>query len=204
MRTLVLACTLALICSSVSSGQTHSSANLSKAAASPLARLRSKIPVDELPILTVDALAGHFTSSPDELRRRVGPILSGDDLYLFPDGSYLYSTWSDIPPTAIQDKGSWVVSGDELTLKSDSDITWNPGAERRYLLVRRASHPDEILAVGRDRELAYFEKHADRDPEFMLLLVSKVRIAGISRKTSVELKKELMQKAWRPEFFKPK
>jgi len=166
-----------------------------------LARLRSKLDVERLSDMTIDTIVGRYSSTPDELRRRVVP-LSGDDLYFFPDGTYFYYVWSDIPPATIRDKGKWALSRDGLTLTSDSDITWNPGAERRYLLVRRRSHPQEILAVGMDRDLRYFEEHADDDPEFMLLLVSKVRVNVISGKESIELKKKLLREAWRPRFYK--
>jgi hypothetical protein len=194
-------CLLALFVCNVLLGQEHSSVVQSPDHGRSLARLRSKIDVERPSDLTTNAIVGHYSSTPDELRRRVVP-LSGDDLYVLPDGSYLYYVWSDIPPGTIRDKGTWVVSGDELTLTSDSDITWNPGAERRYLLVRRRSQTQEILAVGMDRDLRYFEEHAGDDAEFMLLLVAKVRVNGISAKESIGLKKKLMREAWRPGFYK--
>ena len=126
------------------------------------------------------------------------------DLYLFPDGRYLYYVLSDIPPATIRDKGRWAASDEEVMLTSDTDITWNPGADRRYLLVHRRSHPQEILAVGLDRELRYFEKNSGKDPEFMLLLVSKTRVSGISEKESIELRKKLMREAWNPTFYTAK
>lgn len=129
--------------------------------------------------------------------------MSGDDLYLFPDGSYLYLVWADIPPTTIQDKGKWAVSGSEIVLTSDSEIKWKPGAERRYLLIHRSAHADEILAVGTDYGSRYFQEHAKDDPEFVLLLVSKVRINGITQKETDDLKEKLIREAWRPEFYKP-
>jgi len=110
-----------------------------------LARLRSKLAVDPIPVLTKDAIAGHFTTSSEELGRRVGPFLGGDDLYLFPDAAYLYHVWSDIPPATIRDNGVWVILGDEIVLTPDSDIIWNPGADRRYVLVprpKKAWRPD--------------------------------------------------------------
>lgn len=53
-----------------------------------------------------------------------------------------------------------------------------------------------------DRDLRYFEEHAKDDPEFMLLLVAKVRVNGISEEESIKLKKKLMREAWRPGFYK--
>jgi hypothetical protein len=200
-RTQVLVCLLALFVSNALQGQEHRSAVQSQDSEKGLARLRSKIDVERPSDLSANAIVGRYSSSPDELRRKVVPF-SGNDLYLFPDGSYFLYFWSDVPPASIQDKGAWVVSGDELTLTSDSDITWNPEADRRHLLVRRRSHTQEILAVGMGRDLRYFEENAKDDPDFMLLLVSKVRVNGISARESIELKKKLMRKAWHPEFCK--
>lgn len=198
-----LVCLLALFVCAVSLGQEQSSAVQSPDLEKKWARLRSKIDVERPSELNATAIVGHYSSSPDELRRRVPP-LSGDDLYLFPDSSYFYCVWSDVAPATIRDKGTWVASGDELTLTSDSGITWNPLTERRYLLLRRRSHAQEILAIGIDRDLPYFEKNAKRDPEFMLLLVSKVRVNGITSEESIDLKKKLMREAWHPEFYKSK
>ena len=97
----------------------------------------------------------------------------------------LFLWWSDIPPTTIRDKGKWAVSGNEITLTSDPDIKWKPGAERHYLMIHRSAHADEIL-VGTDSDSRYFEKNAKEDPEFMLLLVSKARINVISEKDTNE------------------
>jgi hypothetical protein len=168
-----------------------------------LARLRSKIDIEPVDVLAMNSIAGHYSSSSDELREKAGPPLSGNDLYLFPDGTYLYCTWSDIPPDTIRDKGSWNVSGGEINLTTDSDVTWNPGTERHYLLVHRRSKTQEVIAVGMDRSLRYFEKHAKDDPEFMLLLVSMIRVSEISLTDSNKLKERLVQEDWRPGFYKP-
>jgi hypothetical protein len=196
------ACLYILIVCGMAYAQERPSSTRSTNTETSFARLRSKIDIQRVAAPTMSSVAGHYSSSPDELRKQVVP-LSGDDLYLFPDGSYLYLEWSDIPPTTIRDKGKWAVSGSEIALTSDHDITWKPGAERHYLLVRRSGTADEILAVGTDSDSRYFEEHAEDDPEFMLLLVSKARINGISEKDADDLKKKLIREAWRPEFYKP-
>lgn len=199
-KTLSLLCLLALVVCGVLHGQERSSPTRSLSPEISFARLRSKIDVERVSDLTTNAVAGKYSSSPDELRKRVLP-LGGDYLYFFPDGSYIYLFWSDIPPATIQDKGHWVASEGEVRLTSDSDITWIPGAERRYLLVRRRSHPQEILAIGVERDIPYFEKNADRDPEFQLLIGSKMQVSRISPKESAQLKEKLMHDAWRPHFY---
>lgn len=200
LRTSGSACLCFFIAFATALAQQQRSSTPSLNADSSFALLRSKIDVERVSA-PMNSIAGHYSSSPEELRKRVVP-LSGDDLYLFPDGSYLFLWWSDIPPTTIRDKGKWAVSGSEITLTSDPDIKWKPGAERHYLTIRRSAHADEILVVGTDSDSRYFEKNAKEDPEFMLVLVSKTRINGISEKNTNELKKKLMREAWRPNFYK--
>ncbi len=65
-------------------------------AKNPLDRLRDKIPVNPVVKVAPTQLAGQYTSTSEKLRRHVGPFLSGSDLYLFPDGTYIYCEWADI------------------------------------------------------------------------------------------------------------
>ena len=89
-------CLLALVVCGALHGQQRSSATRSLSPEIGFARLRSKIDVERAGDLTTNAVAGQYSSSPDELHKRVVP-LSGDELYLFPDGSYIYLFWSDGP-----------------------------------------------------------------------------------------------------------
>lgn len=147
-------------------------------------------------------LAGHYTGQTPELRSRVGPFLSGEDLYLFPDGSYLYCQSADLMAETIYDKGRWLASEGALSLTSDSDVRWQPQVERHHLLVRRAGRKTEVMVVGVPRGFKYFEERAARDPELMLLIVgmARVEVFGGNRWNSV--KAHLMKEAWNPDFFR--
>ena len=72
--------------------------------------------------------------------------------------------------------------------------------------MRRVAHGDEVLLVGIEKSLPYFEKEAGSDPELMLEIVGLQREGSLSQAASMELKAKLMREAWRPEFFdqKPK
>ena len=171
-----------------------------QAPASPLERLQRKIAVEALPASSPSQLAGHYTSASSELGKRIGGFLTGEDLYLFADSTYLYCEWGDIEPLTIYDKGKWLVSGGRLTLSSDADITWPLRRESRYLLFRRAGRPQEALLIGLKEQVAYFEKQAaSDDPEAMLLIVSLVREKVYSPSEGRRLKAQLMADAWRPE-----
>jgi len=171
-------------------------------AASPLDRIRAKTPVDPVTNLTPVQIAGQYSNPSWEYIKRSGGALSGDDLYIFPDQTYIYCEWADISPTTIIDKGTWSFSGSVLELKSDPEITWGTRLERRLLVVRRPSHTKEILLMGIEEELPYFEKEAGDDPAGMLLIVGRQRRRVIKPAGAARLKARLMQESWRPESFR--
>jgi len=170
-------------------------------ARSPLERLRMKVRVEAVTEVAPAQLAGQYTSTSEELGKRVGPFLSGNDLYLFADGTYIYCEWTDIEPVTVYDKGTWVFKNGEVALTSDPQIGWKPGAERAYVAVHRVSRTGEILLVGTGRDLDYFEKHAGNDPEFMLLVSAKMRQKTFSQQEAEKVKATLMKDAWRPKYF---
>ncbi len=172
---------------------------VSETSSAPLDRLRAHVPVDLISGVPASAIAGHYSSHPKELGRSA---LSGNDFYLFPDGSYLYLEWGDVEPRTVRDKGTWTFSSGELQLKSDPDVTWDPGAGRTYLVVHRESKPTEVLLIGLGRALSYFEEKADDDPNYMLLLVAKTRTESFHQKSAARIKTRLMREAWKPEYFR--
>ena len=105
-------------------------------------------------------------------------------------------------PTTVYDKGTWDISDGILKLTSSPEITWNPEVERRFLVVHRRSQAAEILLVGIDEKLPYFEEQAGDDPEIMQLIVAKQH-AGTQltvRLKTAQLKAQLMRESWRPEY----
>jgi hypothetical protein len=174
-----------------------------QSAASPLNRIQAKIRVAPVINLTPVQIAGQYANPSKELVKRVGPPLSGDNLYIFPDKTYVFCRWADVMENTIFDKGAWSFAGGILELKSDPEITWDdPELERRFLVVRRSSHTEEILLVGINRAVPYFEKNAGDDPELMLLIVGMQKENIISQSEGSKLKANLMRTAWRPDFFR--
>ena len=171
---------------------------IASAQVSPLKQLQKKISVQSVSDLTLDRLAGKYSNPP----REMGAGLSGDDLYLFPDGTYIYDEWADIEPTTIRDKGKWTILQGFVQLTSDAEITWDAGAERKYLAVHRQTHADEILLVGTENALARFEQDAKDAPEIELLDICKERSKAISHSEFRKLKQRLMRFSWRPDHFK--
>jgi hypothetical protein len=165
-------------------------------------RLQAHLSVTPVNPINPAALAGHYTEQSSELKKRVGGFLSGEDLYLFPAGSYIYSELADIMPETIYDKGRWSVVNSVLQLSSDSDIHWDPNVDRTHVSIRRTGRPNEIMLVGLSRAISYFEENAGDDPEFMLLLVGMLRVRTFDAVSARATKARLLKGAWRPEFFR--
>jgi hypothetical protein len=171
---------------------------LGVAAQGPLERLQSKVEVAALGEMTPAQLAGKY-SNPTK-RFQFG--LTGNDLYLFADGTYIYDEWGDVEPRVIRDKGTWRVADAFVNLKSDSKITWDPDVERKYIVVHRLSRPNEILLVGTSRNLSHFEENSKNDPETELMIICKERLRTITGKQTIKIKEQLMRESWRPEYFR--
>ena len=168
----------------------------------PLERLQAKVSVESLGPVDMSKIAGHYANPSKEFVRKIGGVLSGDDLYLFPDGTYIYCEWADVQPLTIYDKGQWTFTNGAVELKSDPDVTWDPKADRTYVAVRRRSHRKEILLVGLGSDLPYFEQEARDDPESMLLIVCKGRRGKLTPASSKRVKAQLLEQSWHPEDFK--
>jgi hypothetical protein len=161
--------------------------------------LQAKVSVLAVNITSTEQLAGKYENPPKELIREWGGSLEGDELYLFPDCTYIYREWSDVSPLRVEDKGTWVLKDGYVELKSDPDVTWDPWVERRYMMVRRKSHRNEVLLIGTGRGLSFFESDAGDDPEGTLLVVAKGRDKRIKRSNSAKLKAKIMAESWRPQ-----
>jgi hypothetical protein len=167
------------------------------------ARIRSRITVAPL-TGSRSAIAGKYTSTPKELG---DSFLSGEDLHLFPDGTYIYCEWSDVMPMTVLDKGTWRVSDPTVELTSDPDITWKPRwgccspLERRFLLVQRVGHKRDALLMGMSYGLSGFEEDSKDDPGLRLLNSGLLRTAIYDRGKAIRVRARLMNEAWRPDTF---
>jgi hypothetical protein len=168
------------------------------AAQGPLERLQAKVKVAGVREMTPARLAGKYSNPTKQFQFG----LTGNDLYLFADGTYIYDEWGDVEPTAIRDKGTWNVADGIVNLKSYSEITWDPDVERKHIAIHRLSRPNEILLVGTVRDLSYFDENSNDDPETELMIICKERLRTITGKQTVKIKEQLMRESWRPEYFR--
>jgi len=162
-------------------------------------KIDAKIPMKDLSSLDATHIAGVFKNPGKSLMKRIGPGLSGDVLYLFPDGTYIYTEWSDVSPETISDKGTWTYSQSIVQLVSDRDVKWDPGIDRRLIALRRSSVREEVL-LSEMRRMSDFEEKAGKDPESMLLSVAKERSKPIQASEVSKLKASLMKNFWNPKL----
>ena len=68
-------------------------------------------------IKAIDIISGHYIGNYQD------PIpLAGNDLYLFPDRTYIYLHWADVMPIEICDRGTWEYQDGFTVLKTDGTI----------------------------------------------------------------------------------
>ena len=155
--------------------------------------LSSKVAI-EVVKATDGALVGQWTE---------GSGLSGSDLFLFSDHTYVFTEWADIWPETIHDKGTWSLSEGLLLFTPDTDVNWKPSTDRRFLLVRERAGTKPVL-FGLDRRLEIFADLIEEEPNDA---VGYFRVSTLSRATgrtarAKPTKKSLMECCWRPEAFR--
>ncbi len=147
--------------------------------------------------------AGHYSISP-EVRRRAGPPMTGDHLYLLPDGSYLYTEWGCLLPETIADKGTWTFAGGRIRLATDNSVSQKPARHDRtfFPLSVEVGGMRQFFVLGFPREYNYFREKTAPPDDFMFLLCARARIAELSASDAAATKAQLMRTAWNPDFYR--
>jgi hypothetical protein len=132
--------------------------------------------------------------------------LTGRELYLFEDGSYIATEWGCLQPETIHDKGRWTLEASVLRFEPDSDVTWKleRGSNRRYALLRV---DEEVRLFGLDWSLEAFEDlAADRSvgtPEELLEALSLSPAERWKGDQGRRRKADLLKTAWDPTYYQP-
>lgn len=131
--------------------------------------------------------AGHFTAS-TELAGGGIVLFDGNDLYLFPDASYLYVEWACEMPETIADRGTWSYVDGSIILLTDGTVRGGTNLmDRQYLpiLLKSSSEPElRLISVPYDPDDCGFPS-----------------VDKLEGKAARNLKQTLMKTAWRPEFW---
>jgi hypothetical protein len=148
-------------------------------------------------------LPGHYTSCHPDFDRLV---LSGHELYLFPDRTYLFIDWGDLLPDTIVDKGDWEYHDGLVRLRSDRSLAKRRPRDKTFVLMRfQYEQKKMLLLMGTSWNYSYFldfhDEEQDPDPGFMMILCSVQKEKGISPEESAPLRAKLMEDCWHPEYI---
>jgi hypothetical protein len=156
-----------------------------EAVASVLERLQRIVPEVQRAqsCLRAKQLAGRYSAETPLTAGMIGGT-SGNSLYLFRDGSYLYVEWADIFPETLMDRGRWSLRSGMLELTSDS-LSADKGflEDTHYVAfcLPESGRP-ALRIVGSNRQLAMLEKEFKEDQQgadnrrFLLMLYSRERL----------------------------
>jgi hypothetical protein len=145
--------------------------------------------------LSVESLAGHYSH---------GSGLSGFEFYLFSDASYIYTRWADIMPETIYEKGTWIVQDGFITLKPDGSLPRDRLPIDHVYAPLLLDESTEVHLMSHRWDFSCFlENVGKRKPDANMFNICTVRRKRQpSRAAQEEIRRELMARAWRPDFFK--
>jgi hypothetical protein len=145
--------------------------------------------------LTLDALAGHYSKN---------LFVAGSNYYLFSDGTYLYTTWADIMPETIYERGTWTVNGGCIHLTTDGSLPRDSMQPEDHVYVPMLFGNSKVRLVGWPHQFSFWfgtTDDPDEDPESEATVSfsfgSLTRAAALSGAAQETLRKELMRRAWR-------
>jgi hypothetical protein len=151
--------------------------------------------------LSVESAAGHYTH---------GGGLSGFELYLFSDATYIYTEWADMLRETIFEKGAWNVKDGFIVLKPDGSLPAEVSHQDHRYVPLLLDKSTTIYLMSHRWDYSYFldntiKRHAPNaevGDSTMFGICTMHRVRQLSRAAQEERRRELMSEAWRPEFFK--
>ena len=142
----------------------------------------------------VESLAGHYVDLLGTTEPKSG--LEGEDLYLFPDCSYIYVQWSDILLWGITDRGKWRYEDGYVLFDSVfCRFASNNLSESRYQclpFLLSGSKGDRLMLL----EMAWYYGHYLQDKKgragFVLSVLLLVRKDTITPEEGEGVKKDIL------------
>src|SRR5437588_12858348 len=95
----------------------------------PFDRLQAKVQVDPINGVSPQRLAGKYSNP----RKEFQGGLSGDALYIFPYGTYIYFDSADIEPLTVLDNGAWKLAAGLVAVTADMAVTELPDRVPSYV-----------------------------------------------------------------------
>jgi hypothetical protein len=146
---------------------THSAEEIIQAVQSLVPSAR-RLPQD---VRIEDILSGHY------VKNMLG--LTGTEVYLFPDQTYIWLDWDDISPRTIFDQGTWVYRDGVVALLTDRTVS--PGMEYLdRLYVPWIAPPGELFLPADDLSEQVFLLGAQTDGESVLTQANRGEEAAMA------------------------
>jgi hypothetical protein len=98
-------------------------------------------------------ISGHYSDSGPSMAGH--ERLSGSDLYLFPDGTYIYTEWADIMPETVYEKGNWKFEDSFISFTNDNSLKKAPSLEKKYFVF--LSLNETIFLMASTQAFEYFQ-----------------------------------------------
>jgi len=139
-----------------------------------------------------------------------GAGLSGRELYLFPDNTYMFTDWSDMREETVCDRGSWTISFDLVALSSDKSFSSIYPRDKIYVpIIHTVSNRNDLVLMGTRWDYSFAiesltetaREYSD-DPDFVkgFSINGIRRVAPISSDEAEKLKVKLLKRVWESHF----
>ncbi|PKO19845.1 hypothetical protein CVU37_02315 [candidate division BRC1 bacterium HGW-BRC1-1] len=152
--------------------------------------------------LTTASVAGYY-ADPGPTKRGG---LSGEDLYLFPDETFMYLRWADIMPRTILSKGAWALDEGYVTLHDDGETSlgnWGQHLSPVWLplVVDQGTTQSFCLMDGR-RDIEYLKnKSLMPSTGRTIIRLSLEKSRDLPTSETAALKADMRRKYWRPHYL---
>ena len=130
---------------------------------------------------------------------------SKDRLYLFSDGTYMYTFQGDLYPETIQEKGSWSYRNERIINVPDDSLpkALIPQDHTYFLLSCHGTTNSElstnIYLLGAKDNFSYLVGNIEPLPYLVFRMCSLENREKYDASTDQAIKGDLMSRAWRPE-----
>lgn len=192
LRIIVGVLMLAFLCLSSSGTQTHQKAD----ADTVFAEIKSLQPtIRRVPLQSDDVvLTGRYQD-----RIEGSPSMSEEDIYLFPDHSYIYTLMTDVAPQFITDQGGWQYVNGVIELKPNTSNDKVGHNLRFIILLFDRSGKTYQMILGLDGDQEQFINEAKRtNPQLILDKSSYKKTEEINEEMSKGKKEYLLECCSKP------
>ncbi|PKO19821.1 hypothetical protein CVU37_02195 [candidate division BRC1 bacterium HGW-BRC1-1] len=152
--------------------------------------------------LTTASVAGYY-ADPGPTKKGA---LSGFDLYLFPDETFIYLEWADIMPRTIMSKGAWALENGYVALHDDGETSkpherqpspsvWLP------LVVDLGTTQIPCLMDGQWWYGDFMENPRESGDPSSIIWSSLEKSSDLPISETTALKADLKRKHWRPHYL---